>query len=757
MSCGSAQAALESHVQELWDLEEKEIFDADEIRAIAKRRRHYEFRLVQPSTTVKDYLDYVVHETNLELTRRKRSEEKGWKTRTISDRAVKSRIGALYRAATQKFPNDVKLWNQRVDWHLASGNGQQALAALTEALAFHPRESSLWLLAAHRELQCGDLQTPRRLLQTALRVNDSCGELWSEYLRFEIHAAHRMCQARLRVVTNRSLGMTTNEAVPPVIGLQAATILLNAGVQQLNGTDVALFVGRAVTLAAALCATTKDADEVSDPATCETPVMRGLHAFRDASSAAMRTHQKRCPVLQLRILVGLLCSSQVTLRDVLATYERDMLSSELQADSLLAFLHWLDFFTEESNWPADDTCDQTSDTAAAEVNEPGEFDLQFTVDVGGAPTSPAQTEHRSLLPRWDFRELHLFRQRDASFVAECLLGGADGTSASEGAARKKIFRTNLGTDTKKIDTLKGLASLLKVMSEVTICPQMLEAVLGVGLDLHVRLVADWELPAAQDGFEGLCGACAARSPLLALVAVTKGLTKASEQQKLLLQVESLTISQSAALADVIVGLDGLETISAIDTRKRQRTSKFYAPIDNKKLRSLLDLLPVCARAVRGTWETVATALTERLSETVALSLSGMAMSSAFGMSWQTKDRLRLKTEMLGYLAKSGQDKITSLYGYRATAAIATPLQDDLLLEVQEVHECRLRFLASAKSADRSADGEAACLEREAWTQYLDFVEYMELLGSRTMSREQQASRARRSLGEGSGCDMGLFC
>ncbi|KAH0483671.1 MAG: uncharacterized protein KVP18_003179 [Porospora cf. gigantea A] len=727
MSCGSAQAALESHVQELWDLEEKEIFDADEIRAIAKKRRHFEFRLVQPSTTVKDFLDYVVHETNLELTRRKRSEEKGWKTRTVSDRAVKSRIGALYRSATQKFPNDVKLWNQRVDWHLASGNGQQALAALTEALAFHPRESSLWLLAAHRELQCGDLQTPRRLLQTALRVNDSCGEIWSEYLRFEVHAAHRLCQARLRVVTNRSLGMTTNEAVPPVIGLQAATVLLNAGVQQLKGTDVALFVGRAVTLAASLCATAKDASEVSDPATCETPVFRGLHAFRDAASSAMSTHQKGSPVLQIRILVGLLRASQVTLRDALATYERDMLSGELQADSLLAFLHWLDFFTEESNWPADDTCDPASDAAAAEVNEPAEFDLQFTVDVGDAATPPVQTEHRSLLPRWNFHELHLFRQRDAAFVAECLLGRAD--AASEGAARKSIFRSNLGTDTKKIDMLKALASLLKVMSKVTVCPRMLEAVLGVGLDLHARLVVDWELLAEHDGFEELCGACSTRSPLLALVAVTKGLTKASEQQKLLLQLESLTSSQSAALADVIVGLEGLEAISAVDTRKRQRTSKFYTPIDttNKKLRTLLDLLPVCARAVRGTWESVATDLTKRMPETVALSLSGMAMSSAFGISWQTKDRLRLKNEMLGWLAKSGRDKITSLYGNRATAAITTPLEDDLLLEVQAVYECRLRFLASAKAADRTADGEAARLEQEAWTQYLDFVEYMELL------------------------------
>lgn len=115
---------------EVEDLERRGLFTREETRAVIQRRRELEYRLRRRAALLEDFQNYIHYEKQLEALRqlrkrglvRKLKKKKGqvWKP-SLSDHAGVKRVFFLYNRATRKFPGNLELWIEYLDFCRASG------------------------------------------------------------------------------------------------------------------------------------------------------------------------------------------------------------------------------------------------------------------------------------------------------------------------------------------------------------------------------------------------------------------------------------------------------------------------------------------------------------------------------------------------------------------------------------------------------------------------------------------------------------
>eukprot|EP00933_Yihiella_yeosuensis_P027083 TRINITY_DN21006_c0_g1_i2.p1 TRINITY_DN21006_c0_g1~~TRINITY_DN21006_c0_g1_i2.p1 ORF type:complete len:639 (+),score=167.67 TRINITY_DN21006_c0_g1_i2:109-2025(+) len=190
------EQAMQEMVPELDDLRRKKLFADEEIRHIVRRRRDFEYGIQRKPGKPQDYLNYVRYEIALESLRRRRSMDKGWRKRSVSDFAGIKRVHHLLHKASSRFKGNKKLWYQHVDFCLRSGSTKSLNRVLLRAIKFHPKEVPLWLLAADRELQQGHISAARKLLLRGLRSSPRSVKLLTEFLRLEAGVAAKVLSSK---------------------------------------------------------------------------------------------------------------------------------------------------------------------------------------------------------------------------------------------------------------------------------------------------------------------------------------------------------------------------------------------------------------------------------------------------------------------------------------------------------------------------------------------------------------------------------
>ncbi|EDV27907.1 uncharacterized protein TRIADDRAFT_52922 [Trichoplax adhaerens] len=142
------QRALEQMLPELEDMQENNLFTRDEIRALVKKRTHYEYQLQRRVVRKIDFIRYIKHEMNLEAERNNR---KRGSTKVVSK-------------------------------------------AFSRMLQAHPYRSEFWIMAAKWEFEDNKdidnarillssrlkTDTSRRIMQLAIRRNSTSKSLWPE-------------------------------------------------------------------------------------------------------------------------------------------------------------------------------------------------------------------------------------------------------------------------------------------------------------------------------------------------------------------------------------------------------------------------------------------------------------------------------------------------------------------------------------------------------------------------------------------------
>lgn len=180
-----ARFYLEQYVPELQEYEQKGVFSRDEISAITAKRSDFEHILSARGSSPADYARYATYEMNLDTLRKKRCKRLGVK-------GVKAFNGQrtvffVLDRATKKFPGDMGLWMQYIDFCKKEKANKKLARVFTSVLRLHPRDWQLWVLAAkyYAEMQ-GDMSTARSYLQRGLRFCKDELRLYLEYAKLEM-------------------------------------------------------------------------------------------------------------------------------------------------------------------------------------------------------------------------------------------------------------------------------------------------------------------------------------------------------------------------------------------------------------------------------------------------------------------------------------------------------------------------------------------------------------------------------------------
>lgn len=185
------QRVMEDMVPELLDLGKRKVFSKEEIREIIKHRRNFEYKIASRTPILRDFLEYLSHEYELERIRNTRTKALKLKKRTIGDYSIIRLIHFIFKRALRKFPSDEKLWLQNIDFCLKSGSSKALQRSLISALKHNPNNSVFWLIMSDRELQNGNSKEARSAILLGLRVNKSSLILWRGFSQLETNIAYR--------------------------------------------------------------------------------------------------------------------------------------------------------------------------------------------------------------------------------------------------------------------------------------------------------------------------------------------------------------------------------------------------------------------------------------------------------------------------------------------------------------------------------------------------------------------------------------
>lgn len=196
---------LESSVKELRDLKDRKIFDQEELSKVMKRRTDYEHKLLSRTVKPEDFISYANYERKLDRLRHLRVNrlKLGGKT-TVSDYAGPRRIVYTLERGTKRFPSDLKLWTELIEYGHSAKNFKAVKKGLSSLLRTHPRDPDVWVYVAKFQLeQNASVPEARAVMQRALRFNPDSQYLWIEYMRLElIYVAKILARRRILGIEN---------------------------------------------------------------------------------------------------------------------------------------------------------------------------------------------------------------------------------------------------------------------------------------------------------------------------------------------------------------------------------------------------------------------------------------------------------------------------------------------------------------------------------------------------------------------------
>jgi U3 small nucleolar RNA-associated protein 6 len=106
------------------------------------------------------------------------------------------RVFFILERATKKFPGDLSLWMQYIDFARQERANKKLEEIFTNVLRLHPIKTSLWIYAAKYSVEeQNDYLSARNYLQRGLRFCSKSQDYWLEYTKLEILFTLRVSKA----------------------------------------------------------------------------------------------------------------------------------------------------------------------------------------------------------------------------------------------------------------------------------------------------------------------------------------------------------------------------------------------------------------------------------------------------------------------------------------------------------------------------------------------------------------------------------
>jgi U3 small nucleolar RNA-associated protein 6 len=162
----------------------------DEISSIARKRSDFEHKINARGCQPSDYARYAEFEINIDSLRRKRVKRLRVKAPAHTGQR---RVFFILDRATRKFPGDIGLWTQQIEYARVQKAYKKLSQILTKVLRLHPSNADLWTYAGNIAMEDhGDMTEARSFMQRGLRFCKSSKSLWLEYMKLEF-----LCIARI--------------------------------------------------------------------------------------------------------------------------------------------------------------------------------------------------------------------------------------------------------------------------------------------------------------------------------------------------------------------------------------------------------------------------------------------------------------------------------------------------------------------------------------------------------------------------------
>ncbi|KAI1249094.1 hypothetical protein MGN70_008702 [Eutypa lata] len=179
-----ARFYLERAVPQLREFEEKNIFTADEIRSLVRKRTDFEHLVLSPGNKPTDWQNYAKWEKSLEALRAKRCRR--LQIRTSASHAGQGRVFGILERAVSRHPASVELWKEYLGFARDVKATKRYRKVMTRALRMHPAKPELWVLAGRRSASTGDMPTARSFFMRGVRFCTRDPTVWLEYTRCEM-------------------------------------------------------------------------------------------------------------------------------------------------------------------------------------------------------------------------------------------------------------------------------------------------------------------------------------------------------------------------------------------------------------------------------------------------------------------------------------------------------------------------------------------------------------------------------------------
>jgi U3 small nucleolar RNA-associated protein 6 len=155
-----------------------------EVTSIARKRSDFEHKLNARGSHPSDYVRYAEFEINVDALRRKRVRRLGIKAPAHNGQR---RIFFILDRGTRKFPGDIGLWMQSIEYARKQKAHKKLSQIFTSVLRLHPTKPDLWVYAAQFAMDVhADMTEARSYMQRGLRFCKNSKKMWLEYAKLEI-------------------------------------------------------------------------------------------------------------------------------------------------------------------------------------------------------------------------------------------------------------------------------------------------------------------------------------------------------------------------------------------------------------------------------------------------------------------------------------------------------------------------------------------------------------------------------------------
>uniref|UniRef100_A0A0V0G6L9 Putative u3 small nucleolar rna-associated protein 6 log isoform x3 n=1 Tax=Triatoma dimidiata TaxID=72491 RepID=A0A0V0G6L9_TRIDM len=221
---------IEAMIPELELMEKMQLFDKNEIRAITKKRKEYEYKMQRVSKCKEDIMRYIQYEMDLMKLIRQKRVEKGLNSKKNNvDYAIANHINKLFNQAIRRFPSDVRIWLSYIKFCKQVRFYTCASRILDQMLELHgSAKPELYKLAAQWEFEeCQCVEKARKFLLNGLHIHKDSKLLYKEAFKLELNYANLM---------RKELGKDENPKNDPLLEGKLAEVMYESAVKKI--TDI---------------------------------------------------------------------------------------------------------------------------------------------------------------------------------------------------------------------------------------------------------------------------------------------------------------------------------------------------------------------------------------------------------------------------------------------------------------------------------------------------------------------------------------